>query len=58
MGRKQIFNREPERFEDSYLTIILPGWKFAEFSRNVSRRPSPFGDPHHDIARFLKGGGA
>ena len=58
MGREQIFYREAERLEYRDLAIILPSWKLAQFRRNVSSRPTAFGDPHHYIARLFERSGA
>jgi hypothetical protein len=54
--REKILDREPQRFEDRDLTVILSGWQFAELRRDMVCRPKPLGDSHHHIARLLKSG--
>lgn len=36
------------------VNVIGPNRQFAEFGRDVLRRPATFGDSHSHVARFLK----
>ena len=57
VGGENIFYCEAQRFEYGDLTVILTGWKFAEFGGDVRCGPAAFGDSHDHVTRFLKRGG-